>query len=101
MFSDASSGLSSNSPPVIPDPDRERDRITISPSQETIHEPFHISYYEERNFVNPHYQNIMPRPSAAFVAAAPLPIPSSENLVHGQQSFLSRLLAMNNTNPGI
>ena len=28
--------------PVIPDPDREGDRITISPSQETIHEPFHI-----------------------------------------------------------
>ena len=87
--------------PVIPDPDKENDRITISPSQETTHEPFHILYYEERNFVNPHYQNIMPRPSAALVAAAPPPIPNSENLVHGQQSFLSRLSAMNSTNPGI
>ena len=53
--------------PVIPDPDREGDRITISPSQETIHEPFHILYYEERNFVNPHYQSIMPSPSSAWV----------------------------------
>ena len=87
--------------PVIPDPDREGDRITISPSQETTHEPFHIIYYEEANFVNPHYQSIMPRPSSAFVAAAPPPIPNSENLVHGQQSFLSRLSAMNSTNPGI
>ena len=86
--------------PVIPNP-QMRDRITISPSQETTHEPFHILYYEERNFVNPHYQSIMPRPSAAFVAAAPPPIPNSENLVHGQQSFLSRLSAMNSTNTGI
>ena len=32
--------------------------------------------------------------------AAPPPISNSENLVHGQQSFLSRLSAMNSTNPG-
>ena len=81
--------------PVIPDPDREGDRITISPSQETTHEPFHILYYEERNFVNPHYQSIMPRPSSAFVPAAPVPI--VRNRDHDQQLFLSRLLAMNTT----
>ena len=37
----------------------------------------------------------MPRPSSAFVPAAPVPI--VRNRDHDQQLFLSRLLAMNTT----
>ena len=46
--------------PVIPNPTR-LDRVTISPSYETTNEPFHILYYEETIFVNPHYQSIRPK----------------------------------------
>ena len=80
--------------PVIPH-QNDRHRVIISPSIQSIHEPFHIIYYEETNFVNPHYQSIRPRQTPILAAA-----PNNGNRGHGpsQQSLLSRLSAMNSTN---
>ena len=80
--------------PVIPH-QNDRHRVIISPSIQSIHEPFHIIYYEETNFVNPHYQSIRPRQTPIIAAA-----PNNGNRGHSpsQQSLLSRLSAMNSTN---
>ena len=75
--------------PVIPNIN-DNDRLIVSPSIESTHEPFHIIYYEEANFVNPHYQSVRPRETP--------PLSSNSNNVpgnHGQPSLLSRLAAMN------
>ena len=75
--------------PVIPN-QNDGDRVIVSPSIESTHEPFHIIYYEEANFINPHYQSVRPRDAP--------PLSSNSNSIpgnHGQPSLLSRLATMN------
>jgi hypothetical protein len=78
--------------PVIPNVNDE-DRVIISPSVESTYEPLHLIYYEETNFVNPHFQSARPRETPAL-------IPNSDSIPgnHGQPSLLSRLAAMNSSN---
>ena len=79
--------------PVIPDPN-QLERVTISPSYAVPAgtEPFHILYYEEANFVNPHYQSIRPRPQPQ---ASSIPVQPS-NVRPTPTSLFSRLSAISN-----
>ena len=79
--------------PVIPN-ENDRDRVIISPSIESTHEPLHIIYYEETNFVNPHYQSIRPRNTPPLN-------PNSDNVSvnHSRPSLMSMLSNMDTSNP--
>ena len=46
--------------PVITE-EGQQDRVTISPSSQTNHEPYHILLYDEAHFASPHYQSVRPQ----------------------------------------
>ena len=79
--------------PVIPNVNDE-DRVIISPSVESTYEPLHLIYYEETNFVNPHFQSARPRETPPL-------IPNSDSIPenHGRPSLLSTLSAMDTSKP--
>ena len=83
--------------PVNPNQNpNHRDRVIVSPSFESQHEPFHIIYYEETNFINPHYQSIRPRQSPPLAPSLTESISGN----HGQSSLLSRLAtSLNKSKP--
>ena len=78
--------------PVIPD-DRPgaSDRLVISPSISSNHDPYQILLYEDINFVTPHYQSV--RPIQSLIES---PENSSQDLPQNRPSMFSRLIAMSN-----
>ena len=78
--------------PVIPD-DRSgfSDRIVISPSISSNHDPYQILIYEDINFVTPHYQSV--RPIQSVIES---PENESQDLPQNCPSMFSRLIAIFN-----
>ena len=77
--------------PVIPRQGNE-DRVFISPSTQTNHEPYHILLYEDHNFNTPHYQSLRPRIVQSFIETPE----NSQVLPQEHQSMFSRLSAISN-----
>ena len=76
--------------PVIPN-EGAPDRLVISPSIVSNHEPYQILLYEDINFVTPHYQSV--RPIQSVIES---PENSEQDLPQNPPSMFSRLSAMSN-----